>query len=236
MKPKLVHIFLLLFTLSCAGVQAQHRKLQNRPYADHRVFHLGFALGLHTQDMLLTQSGAESADGEVWFSEIPHYSVGFNAGIIADAYLNRYINLRFVPTLYLGDKNFVFKEQASGEEFQTRVRNNYIALPLHLKVATQRINNYRPYVLAGGYAHIELGSRKGGPILLKPMDYGIEIGFGCDFYLPMFKLAPEIKFSFGFADLLEKNRTDLANEEWTKYPQSLSKATQRMVTLNFNFE
>ena len=47
-------LIFLLCTLSAIG---QHQKLQNLPYADQRLFHLGFTLGMHTQDLILTQSG-----------------------------------------------------------------------------------------------------------------------------------------------------------------------------------
>ena len=52
----------------------------------------------------------------------------------------------------------------------------------------------------------------------------------------MFKLAPEIKFCFGLIDILKKDRSDLKDETLRKYAQSLSKATQRMIILSFNFE
>ena len=83
---------------------------------------------------------------------------------------------------------------------------------------------------------MELASKKGMAVLLKPYDFGIDIGVGCDFYLPMFKLAPELKFSFGLIDILDKDRNDLKDESLVKYANSLSKATQRMITLSFNFE
>ena len=229
-------IIFLTIALAACKLSAQHRKLQNLPYADYKVIHFGFVVGLHTQDLLLTQSGFKNDAGEVWFSEIPHFSPGFNVGLIADLYLNHYMNLRTVPTLLLGSKDFVFKEQTSGEEFKTTVKNNYIMLPLQLKFNGGRVNNYRPYLIAGGYGSLEIASRKNQPVLLKPYDYGIEIGFGCDFYLPYFKLNPELKFSFGLTNLLEQNRSDLTDKELLKYPQSLSKATQRMIVLSFNFE
>ncbi|OJV75889.1 MAG: PorT protein [Bacteroidia bacterium 44-10] len=229
-------MYFLLLILVSGNLYGQHRKLQHRPYADQRLFHLGFTVGLHTQDLILTQSGFVNENGEVWFSEIPAYSPGFAVGIIGDMYLNRFMNLRAIPTLYLGDKKFVFKEQSSGEEFTTHLRNNYISLPLHLKISADRINNFRPYVLVGGYASLELASTKNRAVLLKPYDAGIEFGVGCDFYLPLFKLAPELKFSFGLADILEKERNDLKDDELRKYASSLSKAVQRMITLSFHFE
>ena len=235
MRTKKVYILLLsiLFTVSLFG---QHRKLQNQPYADQREFHIGFTIGLHTQDLILTQSGFVNDNGEVWFSEIPNYSPGFAVGIIGDAYINQYINLRITPTILLGEKGFVFKEQTSGEEHSTTVRNNYFSIPVHLKVSAARTNNYRPYILFGGYGSMELASNKGLAVLLKPYDFGIDVGIGCDFYLPMFKLAPEVKFSFGMIDILNKDRKDLKDESLLKYTNSLSKATQRMITLSFNFE
>ncbi|HHX32185.1 MAG TPA: PorT family protein [Bacteroidales bacterium] len=235
MRNKSVNI-LLIIVLFTANLFGQHRKLQNQPYADQRQFHIGFTLGLHTQDLILTQSGFINDNGEVWFSEIPNYSPGFAVGIVGDAYINQFMNIRISPTILLGDKRFVFKEQSSEEEYNITVRNNYFSIPLHLKVSARRTNNYRPYLLFGGYGSMELASKKGMAVLLKPYDFGIDIGVGCDFYLPMFKLAPELKFSFGLIDILDKDRNDLKDESLVKYANSLSKATQRMITLSFNFE
>jgi len=227
---------LLSLLIFASGIFGQNRKLQNQPYADQRLFHLGFTLGLHTQDLILTQSGFVNDNGEVWFSEIPNYSPGFAVGIISDLYLNRSLNLRAIPTLYLGDKHFLFREQASGEENRSHIRNNYISLPLHIKISGERFNNFRPYALLGAYGSLELASRKNRAVLLKPYDYGIEFGVGCDFYLPLFKLAPELRFSFGLPDIIEKEQSDLKDENLQKYAKSLSKATQRMITLSFHFE
>lgn len=236
MIKKVTYLFVAMVMLASVNLYGQYRKLQHRPYADQRLFHLGFTLGLHTQDLILMQSGFVNDNGEVWFSEIPSYSPGFAVGIIGDLYLNKFMNLRLIPSLYLGDKKFVFKEQSSGEEYTTRIRNNYITLPVHLKVSSGRINNFRPYAIVGGYGSIELASVKNKAVLLKPYDAGIEIGVGCDFYLPFFKLAPELKFSFGLADILGRDRNDLKEDDLRKYSRSLSKAMQRMITLSFHFE
>ncbi|MDD2299075.1 MAG: porin family protein [Fermentimonas sp.] len=234
MSNKIVYI--LLFLSLSANINAQHRKLQNLPYADRRIFHLGFTLGLHTQDLILSHSGFMNENGEVWFSEIPEYSPGIAVGLIGDMYINDYLNLRFVPTLYLGDKLFMFKEHISGDEFSLRIRSNYISIPVYLKLSARRTDNFRPYILMGGYNNLELARKKNLAVLLKQNDFGIEFGIGCDFYLPMFKLAPELKFSFGLIDVLEKDRVDLKDEEVLKYSNSLSKATTRMITLSLNFE
>lgn len=232
---KAIIILTILSLFASKGV-AQHHKLQNLPYVDYKLFHFGFMVGLHSQDLRITQSGNMNEDGEAWFSEIPHYSPGFSVGLIGDLYLNYYMNLRVIPTLHLGGKDFVFKEQTSGKEFQTSTRNNYITLPLQLKFNPGRTDNHRPYVIVGGYGSLEIAPRKNKPVLLKPIDYGIEIGVGCDFYLPYFKLSPELKYCFGLTDIYESNRNDLVDKDLMKYPNSISKAVQQMIVLSFNFE
>ena len=67
---------------------------------DNKLFHLGFHVGIHAQDMLLTHTGV-STNGETWFAEIPTYSPGFSVGVIGDMFLNPYFNLRFIPTINL---------------------------------------------------------------------------------------------------------------------------------------
>jgi hypothetical protein len=94
--------------LAVTGILAQQQKPKNQPYADMKWYHLGFHIGLHTQDLILTNSGAVTTDGEVWFAEIPTYSPGFSVGIIGDLFLNPYLNLRLSPTVHFGDKNVVF--------------------------------------------------------------------------------------------------------------------------------
>jgi len=209
--------------------------VKNQPYADLKLFHLGFHIGLHAQDLILTNTGVTN-NGETWFAEIPSYSPGFSVGVIGDMYLNPYFNLRVIPTVHFGDKNFVFREKETGEEFKTSVKSSYITLPVNIKYSAFRVNNYRPYIIGGIFGALDVGRKKGNPLLLKGIDYGIEVGIGCDIYLPYFKFCPEIKFCFGLADVLQKDRKDLVDKDLLKYTDALSKTTSRMVVLTFNFE
>ena len=62
------------------------------------------------------------------------------------------------------------------------------------------------------------------------------MGFGCDFYLPFFKLIPELKFCFGLNNTLQRNRPDLTDPSQLVFTQSLQSATPNMVVLTFYFE
>ncbi|NDW09214.1 porin family protein [Dysgonomonas sp. 520] len=225
----------IIICFFCLQGYAQRPKVKNQPFADQKLIHFGFTIGIHGQDLIMSHTGA-SSNGEVWFAEIPSYNPGFSVGIIADRYINQYMNLRIVPSLHFGGKDYVFREQDSGEEYKTTIRSNYLTLPVLMKFSSERNNNIRPYALAGIYGATELGSKSNMAIKLKPMDFGLEFGIGCDFYLPMFKLCPELKFSFGLVNLVEKNRTDLTDKELQKYSDAIKSGKSRMITLTFNFE
>jgi len=238
LKTIRLSIFLIILSslFSAINVQAQYRKPLNQPYADQKMYHLGFSLGINAQDMILSHTGFVGENGEAWFAEIPSYSVGFSVGIIGDRYLNQYMNLRLSPSLHLGERRFVFKEQTSGEEYETSLRANYLTIPLHLKFSVPRMKNYRPYILAGAYTAIDIGTKKDDALYFKSMDYGLEFGVGCNIYFPLFKLSPELRFSFGLVDLVNKNRDGIDDKNLLKYTQAISSGKSRMISLIFNFE
>ncbi len=229
----LAAVVLLCWHLQLIG---QTQKVQNQPYADQKLYHIGFSVGLCSEDLILKHTGTATSSGETWFAEIPSYSMGFTVGFIADRYLNEYFNLRVLPTLYFGEKNYVFKEQTSLEEYSTTIRNNYLSLPVLLKFNAQRVNNYRPFVMGGAYVSSELGGVKNQAVRLKNFDYGLQLGIGCNFYLPLFKFCPELRFSFGLRDLIDKERKDLTDIELQKYTDALASGKSRMLSLILNFE
>ncbi len=233
---KKIYTTILLLVLCGWTLFAQKQKVQNQPYGDQRLYHFGLTVGMNFQDLILTNSGHTGENGETWFAQIPGYSPGFSVGLIADLYLNPFMSLRVLPAIHFGDKSFVFKEEILEETYRSVVKSNYVTLPIDIKFASMRLNNYRPYLLAGIYGSLDLGRKKDQAVLLKGIDYGFEIGFGCDFYLPIIKVCPEIKFCFGLADLIDKNRTDLTDKDLIKYTQVLSKGTSRMIVVTLNFE
>jgi len=235
-QQKLILLYLSFIVLFGINMQAQTRKPQNLPFADQKMYHLGFMIGFQAQDLIISHSGYVGDNGEAWFTEIPSYSVGFSVGMIADRYLNQYFNLRTTPSLHFGERRFVFKEQTSGKEYESALRSNYLTLPLYLKFSADRTGNFRPYLLAGVYTALNIGQKKNDILRFKSMDYGLEFGVGCNLYLPLFKLCPELKFSFGLADVVNKDRSDLSDKDLIKYTQAISSGKTRMISLVFNFE
>jgi hypothetical protein len=83
---------------------------------------------------------------------------------------------------------------------------------------------------------VNLTVKKQKQLLVKRFDTMIEVGFGCDFYLPFFKLIPELKFSFSPLNILQKERNDLLDANLLKYTQSVDAVSSKMITLSFYFE
>jgi hypothetical protein len=233
MKRTIIYILLLLLPLFAV---AQERKVQNKPYIDFRRLHYGFFIGMHAQDMEFVNNGFVTEDGETWYADIADYNPGFSVGVLADLRLNTYMALRVIPTMHFGQNLVRFREQQSGETSKQSVKTTYIAVPVHVKFAAERFNNYRPYFTAGVSPMWNLTVKKQQQLLLKKFDFMIEVGVGCDFYLPFFKLIPELKFSFSPLNVLKKERNDLLDANYLKFTQSVDEVTSKMITLSLYFE
>lgn len=235
MKKTLLYILsVLLFMPFCS--LAQERKLQNKPYIDYRRLHYGFFVGTHVQDMEFVNNGFVTENGEMWFADIAQYNPGFSVGVLADLRLGNHFSLRAIPTLHFGQNSIVFREQNGGEVSRQSVKTTYLSLPLHVKFAAERFNNYRPYITAGISPMLNLTVKKQKQLLFKKFDFMVEVGAGCDFYLPFFKLIPEVKFAFSLLDVLEKKRGDLLDANYMKFTQSVDGVTSKMIILSFYFE
>lgn len=240
-------VYRILLTMACvisvmvmshkAEAQQLNDKLQNRPYADLRRWHLGFSVGVHTQDLRFTHNGFITTEGESWFMEQPSFQPGFNVNGLFDMRLNDYFNVRFTPGLYFGNRDLKFRESNTGEELKQNLKSAYLVFPFDLKFSALRYRNLRPYVTAGIMPAVDLTRKSGEYIKLKNSDFYLTCGFGCDLYLPYFKLIPEIKFCFGLVDVVDHKRPDLTDDPVKqKFTQSLKKAVSSMVVFSFYFE
>ena len=235
MKRTLAILFLFLILIP-SGAVSQERKVQNKPYIDYRRLHYGFFVGTHIQDMEFVNNGFVTDNGEVWYADIANYNPGLSVGVLADLRLGEYFSLRALPTMHFGQNTILFREQNSGELSRQQVKTTYIALPFHVKYSAERFNNYRPYITAGVSPMVNLTVKKQKQLLLKKFDFMVEVGMGCDFYLPFFKLIPEVKFAFSLLDVLEKERKDLLDANYMKFTQSVDRVTSKMIILSLYFE
>jgi len=224
-------VFLSVFIItSFSSAKAQG----NLPYVDDKLLHFGFSLGMNTMDFGITESNSEK-----YKVEISDFQPGFSVGVISDLRLHQYLNLRFTPTLHFAERKLIYKDQATESKTTISIVSVPICLPIYLKYSAERKGNYRPYLIGGGGAYLDLGRNKEKPVLLKAIDYYAEFGVGCDIYFSFFKLSPELKFAVGFNDMftpLEQRDSGSMSTENKEYSLALSKLKSRMLSLTFNFE
>jgi hypothetical protein len=247
MRRILAFFFLMVTVLPIVG---QQRKVQNKPYIDLRPLHFGISIGMNMQDVEFTNVGPQviqlAEGGEVpalVLCDADNWNPGFSVGVLADLRLGQHFALRFTPTMHFGTKHLVFRNllahTESGKliEETQNMKNTYISMPLSLKFSSQRFNNHRPYLIAGINPMINLSGKDQDYIQLKRFDMMLEVGLGCDFYLPFFKLIPELKFSYGLINTLDEGHVSaLTDVNKRVYAQSVSSARTKMIVLTLYFE
>lgn len=212
-------------------------KVPNRQYADLKRFHLGFSVGLHVQDLGFTHNGHIGESGEQWQAEVPGFSPGFCVTVLGDMRLHRYLNLRFTPGMYFGSKTVTMLDITTQNTLKQDVKSAYVTLPLDLKISGDRLGNTRPYVTLGAMAAIDISKKRSEALMFNAFQPFLCVGLGCDFYLPFFKLNPEVKFCFGLSDILRHDRPDLDEApDLMRITESLSKVKSNMVVFTFYFE
>lgn len=231
-------IFFCFLLFVCApSAFAQQRKVQNKPYIDERKWHYGFNVGLHDQWISLQNNGyIDPATGDQWMAENDQMGWGFTVGVLGELKLHKYLGLRFNPTLHFGSKNIMYHNQRTNLHEVQEMRSAYVGVPIDLKVSAPRFNNYRPYFLAGVAPMVDVTTGKHNMLRALPFNCFLEVGMGVDFYLPYFKLIPELKFCFGLGNILDKKRTDITDPSQTIFTQSVDRGTVGLVVLSLYFE
>ena len=220
--------FILLVVLF-SGIGCACRAEGNLPFVDQKLIHFGFLLGINAMDFRVNPNDSARVSME---------EPGFTVGIISDLRINRYLNLRFIPTLHFGERalNYPFKV---GSDSILNISSIPICFPIYLNYSAERKGNYRPYLIGGVGVSYDLATNANSdnPVTLRPFNFYTEFGVGCDIYFSFFKLSPELKYSIGYNNILVPvdERAGLTGPK-QRFTKAISQLTSRMLTLTFNFE
>lgn len=242
--------YILLLLLCAVTATAQDQKVQNRPYTDLRKIHFGVLVGTHLQDLEFVNRGPQivtADDGtsgeQTIVMDQDRWDAGFNVGVLAEIRLNTYFQFRIAPAMYFGTRHLTFHNitqldnNGNPTEQTQELKTAYISTAFDLIAAAPRFNNHRPYVLLGINPMINLSGKDDDIIKLKGGDAYLELGVGCDFYLPFFKLRPELKFMYGLTNCLDtKHGQQMRNSELIPYTNSVTEAHSKIIALTFYFE
>lgn len=199
---------------------------------DEETLHFGFSFHYVASDFKVFKNANWQANPEVnndmlWLEEpgtmssldsiYSPYVGGEGVGLLADLRLGKNANLRFSPTILFANKaiNYGYIDTLVAKT----VKASLMELPLTFKFKSDRKNNYKVYVLAGGKYSLNVIPKKklddGGVIpvekmvKLKPGFFSYEFGLGVDIYFEYFKMSPEIKWSQSFSNVLDKSEATI---------------------------
>ncbi len=231
-------LLLVVVTLALSSTEsrAQRQKVKNLPKYDQQKIHFGFLLGLNTSTFKLTRIPEFNQIDSLYVAEAVKQS-GFNLGIIANLRLSENFDLRFVPDLAFSGRNVDYTFYDNGTPVGTttkEIESTYLQFPLLVKFKSNRVNNYRVYVIGGFKYSLDMVSQAKVEnkdkefVKLKRQDYGYEIGFGFDFYLERFKFSPEIKMYNGLNNLLV--------DDPKIFSSSLESLRSKTFLISFTFE
>lgn len=249
------YLLILLTALTAIQVYAQERTVENRPYTDLRPFHFGVLVGTHLQDIEFMNVGQityTNEDNQEIVSNVTvdqdRWDPGFTVGVLGEFRLSTHFQLRIAPTMHFGTRHITFHdimvnkennnaENTNIEDKKQELKTAYISSAFDLIFSAPRFNNHRPYVMAGINPMLNLSGNKDDYLKLKKTDVFVEMGVGCDFYLPFFKLRPELKFMYGLMNIYDKNHANnVKDKSMLPYTLAAKEAHSKMIALTFYFE
>lgn len=229
--------YIILFFVTIIGNSQDFNKsmfaknpLINLENFDKQRVHWGYYLGMNSYDFKINK---KLDDQDI----LVERTMGFNVGLIGNLRLMEYIDLRFEPGLYYGQRNLRFPKIADEEDALREVKSTYIHFPLLLKFSSKRMGNVRPYVLGGVSSSMNLSSNadsvddnSANRFRMKKSTSNYELGFGIDLYFEYFKFSPSIRGVFGMKNELISDKNP--NSPWTGNVDSMS---TRGIFINFAF-
>lgn len=247
---KLISLILLLCLVGKGSLLAQERKVENHPYTDLRKFHFGVLVGTHFQDVEFMNAGpityVDDQGNEVLSTvtiDQNRWDPGFTVGVLGELRLSTHFQLRVVPSMYFGTRHITYRNfntldnDDNPTESQQDMKMAYVSAACELIFSAPRYNNHRPYLMAGINPMLNLTGNSDEYIRLKKSDIYIELGVGCDFYLPFFKLRPELKFMYSLLDTYDNDYANTIKDKGLlPYTLSVKEAHTKMIALTFYFE
>ena len=237
MKRIIILYIIYLFSASAeAQLFTKERVLNNENFDKPRLSY-GYYLGLNSYDFNIDYK-SNLKDIQVI------KSTGFNVGLVGNIRINDFFDLRLEPGLVMSNRTLSYSgtyfEGLIFDESDTEreIRSTYIHIPLLLKISTKRINNIKPFIVAGVSTALNLSSNQDNPddnsqgnFRLKKNNIFYEMGIGIDIYLTWFKFTPSIR---GVFSLIDEHVKDFdSNSPWTR---NISKMQTRGVFVNFTFQ
>lgn len=147
-----------------------------------------------------------------WQNQYSHVKSPFSfnpgLGLLADLKVTENLNLRFQPNLRFMNID-IETTKTDGTDDTWEIHRSDIGLPLLLKFKSDRKTNMRGYLIGGGELAFNVSpSKRYDPkenIMTKRNYLAYTVGIGFDIYFEYFKMSPEVRWTQGIGNLLDKD-------------------------------
>jgi len=236
---RLIILFISIFLISSEG-HAQlftKKKVINNENFDKPQLSWGYFLGINNYDYNFDYiSDTYDIQTEKTF--------GFNVGLIGNIRISDFFDVRFEPGLVMSNRNLIFNPVQFGDiDFNQNlhfreIKSTYVHFPMLLKISSKRVNNFKPFLLAGVSTAINLSSKENnvddnslGQFRTKKNVFFYELGFGIDLYLEWFKFSPSIRGVFALSD---EHIDD--NDPFSPWTSNIDFMKTSGILINFTFQ
>lgn len=242
LRRKIIYTGIIFLICPLVGF-AQLREEINMPDHDEKPIRFGINLGVNRSHFSFTHH-------PLFLQQAPLDSItvvesinstGINLAWMVNFRLSEHFDLRTYPVnLTFTEKafeyNLKYPDAPAGETpvTQKKIQSISLTLPVQIKFTSDRIDNFKVYMMTGIKGEYDLASNAGARkaenlIKLNRFDYGVEAGVGFHFYFPMFVLTPEVKIGWGLGNLHSRDAS-------LKYSNVIDKINSRIISFSLTVE
>jgi hypothetical protein len=227
---QIILLFVCCFSLSHTFAQSGER--MNNAEHESAPYYFGITFGTNFAQYKVTPSSYFVANDTIK-NITPLWKPGFLIGIMGNLRISNFIDIRTIPTFMIREKGLTFTSY-DNKSITNSFESVMFTMPLEAKFKSDRQENFRFYVCAGGKFDFDFNAnakskRKDDIIKVKSFDYGYNLGLGFEFYYPNFIFSPEIKISNGLGDILQRNDDEPTNK-------AIGSLTTRMILISFHIQ
>lgn len=187
-----------------------------REEQDNKPYYFGLSLSAVRSRFQIEHDPSFLQQDSILVAE-PGNAPGLSLRLVAALNLTNRFELRFNPGLIFTDRPILYKLNPNyqpdfdqGFNVKKSVESIVTTFPLDLKFKSDRIGNFRVYMLGGVKADIDLASnakkrKADDQVKIGKYSYGIEGGIGFNFYRKSVTISPELKISNGLNNLHDRN-------------------------------
>ncbi|MGZ3881419.1 MAG: type IX secretion/gliding motility protein PorT/SprT [Flavisolibacter sp.] len=240
-KAKVIkNCFLVLCLLTLFSYSSFAQKEIYREDQDSKLYYFGLSLSAVRSRFQLEHDPSFLQQDSILVAE-PGNAPGLSLRLVAALNLSYRFELRFNPGLIFTDRPILYKlnpnypgDMDQGYNVKKSVESIITTFPLDVKFKSDRIGNFRVYMLGGVKADIDLASnaqkrKADDQVRINKYSYGIEGGIGFSFYRKSVTVSPELKISNGINNLHDRNPI-------LNYSRVLGNIQSRMIIFTIHLE